>query len=209
MIRINLLPYRPAQRQRLLKRILIAWGVSAFLSILLLIGVDQFLLNTIQSLTDTKAGHQQTIELLDKQLGEIKDINDRKELALTRLEIINRLSREQSITIHVLDELTKAIPEQVWLTRMETQKNLLLLKGLATSSAVVADFMRQLGGSAYFSHVELSKIVQKEIQKGEKIQEFAMELKFSMPETVTSAANAVPTGQPVEGVAPGPSTPGR
>ncbi|MBF0400854.1 MAG: PilN domain-containing protein [Magnetococcales bacterium] len=210
MIRINLLPYRPAQRQRKLNTILTAWGVSALLSLLLLFGVDLFVLDTIQTLTNSKNNNSKTIQDLNEKLGEIKDINDRKALALTRLEIINRLSHEQSITIHVLDELTRAIPEQVWLTRMETQINQLMLNGLATSSAVVADFMRQLAASPYFSNVELSKIVQQEVQHGEKIQSFTMELKFAMPKPVTAASSPASEGAPVAGAqAPDRSTTGK
>ncbi|MEO5363550.1 MAG: PilN domain-containing protein [Magnetococcus sp. DMHC-8] len=199
MIRINLLPYRSAQRVRKLNAILIAWAATFALGLLLVFGVDLLILDELDTLTTTQRNNDQTIQELNEQLGEIKDINDRKALALTRLEIINRLSNEQTITIHMLDELTRTIPEQVWLTRLETQKNVLLLTGLATSNAVVADFMRLLTTSPYFADIELSKVIQQE-QKDQKehkdkLKSFALNLKFAMPKPSTPAATPTPDGK--------------
>lgn len=185
MIRINLLPYRPEQRLRRLNRILATWAAALACGILLVFGGDLLVQDKIQALSTTHENNRLAIAALDEKLGEIKDINDRKALAQARLDIINRLSNEQTITIHLLDELTRLIPEQVWLTKMETQKDLLTLTGMATSSSVVADFMRQLGTSPYFAHVELSKVAQQEqknlkVQK-DKIKSFSLTLKFAMP----------------------------
>ncbi|MBF0462069.1 MAG: PilN domain-containing protein [Magnetococcales bacterium] len=196
MIRINLLPYRPAQRLRTLNRILLTWAATVVLGLLLLFGADLLILDEIQTLTSQKNRNDQTIAELNEKLGEIKEINDRKALALTRLDIINRLSNEQTISIHVLDELTHTIPDQVWLTRMEIQKNLLTLTGLSSSSAVVADFMRQLSRSPYFANIELSKVAQQE-QKEQKerknaIQSFSLSLQFALPKPSTPAPAPAP-----------------
>ena len=70
---------------------------------------------------------------------------------------------------------------------------------MATSSAVVADFMRQLGGSPYFAHVELSKVAQQE-QKEQRerqtaMQSFSLNLLFAMPKPAPTAAGPVAGGQ--------------
>ncbi len=203
MIRINLLPYRLAQRHRNLNTILIAWATTFVIGLILLFGIDLLVLDTIETLTDTQKKQAQTIQELNEKLGEVKDINDRKALALTRLEIINRLSNEQTVPIHLLDELTKTIPEQVWLTKIETQKNVLTLNGLATSSAVVADFMRQLALSPFFADVELSKVAQQELKEQkekekkdkDKIKSFALSLTFAMPKKSIPAATPSPEGR--------------
>ena len=201
MIRINLLPYRPAQRLRTLNRILLTWATTVVLGLLLLFGVDLLILDEIETLTSQKNRNDRIIGELNEKLGEIKEINDRKALALTRLDIINRLSNEQTVSIHVLDELTHTIPDQVWLTKLEIQKNLLTLTGLSSSSAVVADFMRQLSRSPYFANIELSKVAQQE-QKEQKerknaIQSFSLSLQFALPKPATPAADLAAGGQKV------------
>ncbi|MEO5341509.1 MAG: PilN domain-containing protein [Magnetococcus sp. MYC-9] len=199
MIRINLLPYRAAQRLRTLHRILMVWAATVVVGALLLLGIDLLILDEIQSRTATRNSNRQTLQELDNKLGEIKDINDRKALALTRLEIINRLSIEQSTTIHMLDELSKAIPEQVWLSKLETQKNLLSLNGLATSNAVVADFMRLLALSPYFAEIELAKVAQQEPKS--TLQSFSLSLKFGIPKQSTPTAPSAAGGQPAASAA--------
>lgn len=202
MIHVNLLPYREAQRQRNLRTILVAWCVTVITGLAVIFVADSAILDEIQALKSTQARHRQTIEALDKKLGEIKDIKKRKELVLARLEIIHRLNHEKKIPVHILDELTKTIPEHVWLNRIKSKQDHLTLNGLAMSSAVVADFMQQLARSPYFSTVELSEVAQKSNQKGGKIKAFSLDLKFSRPKILpppTSKAQAEPskkTAQP-------------
>ncbi|MBF0160813.1 MAG: PilN domain-containing protein [Magnetococcales bacterium] len=197
MIRINLLPYRPAQRLRALKRILFTWLGTVVAGCVLLFGVDQLILGEIQQQTATKASNSNMIAALDEQLGEVKEINDRKALAEARLKLIHQLSQEQSITIRVLAELTTTIPDQVWLTKIETKRNQMTLTGSATSSAVVADFMRKLAKSPYLSDIELSSIELSRSPASKTIQgkahNFSLHLKFSTPKPSTATAS-IPQG---------------
>ena len=183
MICINLLPYREAQRLRKLRLLFIAWSVTLVVGICLLFVVDFAFLEEIISLKNQQDSNKKIIQDLDEKLGEIKDLNKRKALVLARLERINRLSLERTIPVHIFDELTKTIPEHAWLTSFRSQADRLHLKGLAMSSAVVADFMRQLNGSPYFSDIELSMVLQKPDQKGGTIKSFSLDLVFSQPST--------------------------
>lgn len=183
MIQINLLPYRPAQRQRKLQTLLVIWGCTAFVGLLFLIAVDSTILDEIHLLQTVQNRHKQTIEGLDAKLGEIKDINTRRTLVLARLAVIHRLSNERTLPVHIFEELIQSIPDQAWLTNITSQQERLNVRGLAMSSAIVAEFMRQLGRSAYFSNVELSQVVQQIVKKGGKIQSFALNLHFAIPKT--------------------------
>jgi type IV pilus assembly protein PilN len=197
MIRINLLPYRPARRLRRLYAILITWGGMFGLGLLLLWGIDWWWLEELQELQARKTHNEQTIAALNEQLGEIKEINERKALAMTRLEMIQRLSQEQGLTIRLLDSIARAIPEQAWLTRLESQKNQLLLSGMATSNAVVADFMRQLSASPHFRSVELLKVAKVEKkahhESKELLNSFLLELQFAPLKGAERAASTSPT----------------
>ncbi|MBF0099201.1 MAG: PilN domain-containing protein [Magnetococcales bacterium] len=197
MIRINLLPYRPARRLRRLYTTLTTWAGIFLFGLLLLWGIDWWWLEEIQALQTRKKHNEQAIAALNEQLGEVKEINERKALALTRLEMIQRLSREQELTIRLLDAVARAIPEQAWLTRLESQKNQLLLTGMATSNAVVADFMRQLSASPHFRSVELLKVAKVE-KKGqseskELLNSFLLELQFAPLKGAENASPAPPT----------------
>ncbi|MBF0185620.1 MAG: PilN domain-containing protein [Magnetococcales bacterium] len=194
MIRINLLPYRPQQRLRRLHAILWRWGGLLLGSVLLAGGVDWWLQEERLALQQQQRQQEQTIAALNEQLGEIKEINERKALAVTRLAMIRRLSREQESTIRLLDAIARSIPEQAWLTRLERRQNRLLLSGMATSKSVVADFMRQLSQLPELKAVELVKVAQQEKKEPnnnkELLNSFAMELQFAAAEPEPSLATA-------------------
>lgn len=183
MIHINLFPYRETQRMRTLRTLFTVWIVTVILGCLILLGVDSALLDTIQNLQTIQGKNTQTIGNLNEKLGEIKDIHKKKRWVQARLEIIRRLSIERTIPVLILNEITQTIPKHVWLTRVASQKDQLTLDGLAMSSAVVADFMQQLGTSPYFTNIELSKILQQDNPKGGKIKTFSLSLTFAAPKT--------------------------
>ena len=178
MIRINLLPYRDARRQRLIQIIFGAWAATALLGAGIAWKVDVGFLDQIAALEDTKLKNDGAIKKLDKKLGKVKDLKARKETLQKRLQVIRNLDRQRMLPIHLLDEMTKTIPDQVWLSRMKTKKKVIILSGLAESSALVADFMRNISASPYYSDVDLSQVT----QQGAKLKQFSLQFRFALPE---------------------------
>lgn len=180
MISINLIPYREARRQRLLQMIIIGWIFSALVGVLITFWVDIIYQEKEKNLAITQIKNDLIIKNYDKKLGEIKEIADRKALILARLDIINTLGQERTLPVHIFDELTQLIPELVWLTQVKTKEKQLTLTGLAMSNSLVADFMKRLSRSPYFSKIALTKVSQV-VERGDKIKSFTLKLGFALP----------------------------
>jgi len=82
----------------------------------------------------------------------------KKELLERKISIITQLKRNQSGPVHLLDEVSKQLPDFLWLDSMsETNFNISIV-GKATTYNAVSNFYNNLTGSRYFQNVVLGPI---------------------------------------------------
>jgi type IV pilus assembly protein PilN len=207
MIRINLVaPEKPTQKRKA------AAPTGAFQFYLLLIllgggalGVDAFLwvwkTTTINNLGEDirKATEKQ------KKLQAIKDQVDaleaKRKTYQMKVDLIERLRREQSDPVHMLDEISKALPDLVWLKVVEQSGASLKISGYSNGLTAVADFMSALQRCGWFPQVEMGANQEAKIGAGQVI-EFSLTATFKNPEAAAreaaerAAAAAAPTPAP-------------
>ena len=53
---------------------------------------------------------------LDAQIADIQDLENRKQRLVARMEIIEKLQRKRPEIVHLFDEIVKTVPEGVYLT---------------------------------------------------------------------------------------------
>lgn len=164
MARINLLPWREEKRrlrQRQFTVVLIVVGVaSAFVSGLIYLGYDGAIANQNarnQYLTDQ-------IKLMDDKIAQIKDLQDRKQRLLARMQIIEQLQESRPIEVHLFDQLVKTLPAGVYLTSVIQNNDNLTLTGVAESSARVSTYLRDIDASPWLGSPNLV-VVQKDASK--------------------------------------------
>lgn len=100
-------------------------------------------------------------EARQKQLQVIKaqvEAFERKKALLdAKVKLIEKLKSQQSGPVHMLDEISKALPEYVWLDQMDQAgAGAVSLTGQANSLTSVADFIVNLQRSGWFPKVELN-----------------------------------------------------
>lgn len=79
----------------------------------------------------------------------------KKTLLERKVELIERLKAQQKGPVHLLDEISKALPDYVWLTSLEETAGRLTFAGESNSLTAVADFISALQRSGWFSQVDL------------------------------------------------------
>jgi len=92
------------------------------------------------------------LQAIKKQVDEFQA--KKKELE-DKVNLIERLRAEQSGPVHLLDEVSKALPDFVWLTAMEQNGAAISFRGSTTGLTSVADFISNLQRSGWFPSVEL------------------------------------------------------
>lgn len=74
-----------------------------------------------------------------------KDELERKRKSFqNQVNLIEQLKAEQGGPVHMLDEISKALPDFVWLTRMDQTGPTLKISGEASNNNSVADFLANL-----------------------------------------------------------------
>lgn len=196
MPRINLLPWREAERKRKRQE----FGVGA-VGALVAAGAIAFLVNlqmgsAIAGQNKRNQYLKDEIAQLDKQITEILALEQQKERLRARIQVIEQLERSRPEIVHVFDQLVRTIPEGVHLTSLKQTDRKLELKGLAQSSTRVASYMRNIDGSEWLADPSLTILETK--GTGDSGSEFTLSAVQENPQlpadTEQLAAQAAPKG---------------
>jgi len=92
---------------------------------------------------------------LEEIATEVETLQDRSDLARHKLEVIVELKASQTGPVMLLDQVSRALTDSLWLTRLELDGSSVSIRGAALSQVAVADFVNNLERSDYFASVRL------------------------------------------------------
>jgi type IV pilus assembly protein PilN len=95
---------------------------------------------------------------LEKSITEIDGLERQKERLLARMEIIEQLQRSRPQIVHLFDEVTRQLPEGVYLNGMKQTGAAVEVKGVAQSSTRVSALMRQVDASEWLTDPSVIKV---------------------------------------------------
>jgi len=110
-----------------------------------------------------------------------------------KVDLIERLKAEQTGPVHMLDEISKALPDFVWLTAMDQTGPTVKFTGESTGLTSIADFIAALERSGWFPNVDLSSSVE-----NNNIITYVLTATFLNPEVAAKAAAAA-ANKPIPG----------
>lgn len=158
MSSINLLPWREnkakLEKQRYLT-ILVGIAISCFIVVM---AGSRWLSYQITQQEARNAFLTQHINQLDKDIGEIQYINNKRDALAKRMQLIEQLQRSRNTTATIFSELVTHTPEGIRLTYLSRVDNTLLIDGKANSNNRLSTFIRNLNDSIYFTSPELSSV---------------------------------------------------
>jgi type IV pilus assembly protein PilN len=158
MPRINLLPWRDEERKERKLKFLVALGgaaVAAFLTAF----VGYLLMDSMVSAQQARNDKlNDEIAELDKQIEKINSLEADKARFIARMEVIEKLQRSRPEIVHIFDEITKQIPDGVYLTAITQTGARLKFEGVAQSSTRVSAFMRNIDASSYLKDPDLEVV---------------------------------------------------
>jgi len=193
MIRINLLA---VERGRSKRRGLIpvAQRVTVGASLILLacvLGIGWWFWSLRQEsarVDEDIARAQVEMQQLQSVLSQVRQFEASKAALQQRVSLIEELRRGQSGPVHVIDELSKAIPEFLWLIEVTQKADEFTISGMTTSLSGVSDFVANLAASPWFKRpIELIDSQVEPSQKtSEPIVKFSIKATFNNPEAPPS-----------------------
>jgi type IV pilus assembly protein PilN len=151
MPRINLLPWREAERKRKRHEFFLSLGAAAATAGLVTLLGYWHMTAAIQHQQARNDLLTREIAALDKQIEEINGLDAQKSRLLARMEIIETLQRSRPEIVHVFDEIVRVLPEGVYLTYLKQTGTRFEVRGVAQSSTRVSSFMRNIEASEWLA----------------------------------------------------------
>jgi type IV pilus assembly protein PilN len=188
MVSINLLPHRQlkrAERQRqfnlLLVATVIAGGAIVFMG-------QTFIGTKIEAQSERNRRLEEANTKLDKEIAEIKELKGQIQDVLARKQVVENLQSNRSQAVIVLDEVSRQLPEGVYLKTIKQQGPLISLQGIADTNARVATLVRNLSASQWMETPKLIEIKATTVNNL-KYNDFMLNvnLKVQQPPEVTAA----------------------
>src|SRR5438067_9160128 len=157
MIRINLLA---AERERTKKKAVtfgtagqkMAVGCSMILILaLLFIGWRYWVISRDSNQLDAAISTaQQETTRLHSVIQQVQQFEQRKAQLQQRVVLIEQLRKGQTGPVHMLDQISRALPSMLWLTELKQAGDDVQIDGKTTVLTSLTDFVTNLEASGYF-----------------------------------------------------------
>jgi type IV pilus assembly protein PilN len=188
MIRVNLLPHRQikrAARQREFGMISMFTAIAA--SALVFLGYS-YIDSQIQAQTARNARLDTAIASLDKEIADIKDLKDQINVMLERKQVVENLQTNRSQSVVVLDEVSRQLPEGVYLRSIKQVGSAITLEGVADTNSRVATLVRNFSTSNW---MESPSLVEIRSESGTKAKQniFSLGVNLKTPKPDDAAAS--------------------
>ncbi|KTC65781.1 Tfp pilus assembly protein PilN [Legionella adelaidensis] len=158
MTDINLLPWREVRREKEKKQFNILLGVGIAVGILIVFLVNSYARSLVENQTYNNQILQQEIDELKKQILEIADLKKLRQALIARMTIVQNLQSKRILTVRLLDELVKIMPDGVFLTSVERIEDKITLLGYAESNSQISQLMRNIEDNQWIQDPELTEI---------------------------------------------------
>lgn len=173
MIKINLIFDRKAiERGRIQQQMSLA-----VILMIATIGLSGFLWhsqnNKIKGINTNISNSQAKLNSLNAIINKINDKEKKKKRLEDIIKVIRELEKIRTGPARVFDEINILIPSDTWLTSISESGGKMKIDGYSFSDPGIANFMKSLDTSKYFSNVELLEIQQTVIE-GEKVKKFTL-----------------------------------
>lgn len=158
MARINLLPWREELNKQKQRQFAFLSGGSVLIAGLIVLFTHLHINGKIENQKQRNDFLQSEIDLLNKRIGRIKELERMKDDLLARMNVIQQLQSSRPESVHLMDELVRTLPDGVYLHSFAQKGRNLALKGSAQSNARVSDYMRNIEDSEWIGGPRLDQI---------------------------------------------------
>jgi type IV pilus assembly protein PilN len=158
MPRINLLPWREADRKQKRQEFMV--GIVGAVVIALLLGLlAKFQLSAaVDHQNERNRLINDQITEVNKQNQEIVGLDSQKQRLLARMEVIEQLQRSRPGVVHLFDQLVRTIPDGVYFTGIQQTGPKVKLNGVAQSQTRVSALMRNIEASEWLADPSLERV---------------------------------------------------
>jgi type IV pilus assembly protein PilN len=145
---------------------------------------------------------QKEVDELAQVIKEVEEYKAKKAELERKIAVINDLKDNQRGPVQIMDEVSRALPELLWLSNLDVTGTAINLRGSAFNMSAVANFMDNLDDVEQFAEPMLQDATQRAQSRGARsdVYDFKLNLGYSFRKaTPAAAATAAGTAPPPAG----------
>lgn len=158
MPRINLLPWREEKRRERQQAFIALLVTTIAVAGAVVFVANLHVSNLVQHQESRNLYLRNEIQMVDRKIAEIKELQSTKQSLIARMQVIERLQKSRPQIVHLFDELVRTLPNGVHLNSVAQKGNIIEIKGVAESSARVSAYMRNIESSDWLKDPKLGRI---------------------------------------------------
>lgn len=137
---------------------------------------------TLAQRVETRDQMQKEADSLEEIIKEVEQYQKRKESLQQRIDLINQLKQNQKGPVRVMDQISRDLPDLVWLDRMDIVGGRITITGRGLNPNAIALFVLNVKNDPYFEEPQLGTMAQ--VSTTPVVYSFDMSFGFSyVPKT--------------------------
>jgi Tfp pilus assembly protein PilN len=144
---------------------------------------------------ETVAAKTSEAQRLESIIKEVEDYQKRKDSLQKRIDLINQLKQSQKGPVRVMDQISKDLPDLVWLDRLVMSGGVITIEGRGLNPNAIANFVENIKSDPFFEEPDLSSVTGIAASSTTPVYSFAMSFKFTYaPKEAGAGGAATGTG---------------
>jgi type IV pilus assembly protein PilN len=162
MARINLLPWREAERKQRQQEFGLMVLAGVLLTGLAIFGIHMQFESMIKAQNQRNSFLKKEIAKVERQIMEIENLDKTRQKLEDRIKVIQELQSSRPQIVHLFDDVVTVLPDGVYLSSLTQKGNSVTFQGQAQSNARVSSMMRNIDDSEWLNRPKLDYIESKE-----------------------------------------------
>lgn len=150
MARINLLPWRDELRIKRNNEFVAICVGALFLGLAAAGSTWFYYDHKLQDQEQANQLIQSTNQNLDVQLKALEGLQEQRNAIVERMKLIQGLQTQRPIAVHLIDEIVRVTPSNMYITKFQRIGDKFTIEGRAESPNTVAELLRNLEASSWY-----------------------------------------------------------
>ncbi|MDH5203336.1 MAG: PilN domain-containing protein [Nitrospirota bacterium] len=177
MIKVNLLPVKRKRKPKPIPAFVVTMVVATIIVGLVMAYLAFFFNSRLETKKETFKDNEKKIAELKEKIKAVENFEQVNKLFQQKTSVIEQLRKNQSFPVKLLDEISKLLPNGVWLHTMTVAGGNINIDGYAFANSDVVSYVENLKNSKVFTEIYLQESKSLTI---EKIPVYMFKLTFKM-----------------------------
>jgi Tfp pilus assembly protein PilN len=175
-----------------LNNVLVAGGM--ILGILFAVGWWFLRSRALAERQETVANKSVEAQRLEAIIKEVEEYQKRKDGLQKRIDLINNLKQSQKGPVRIMDQISKDLPDLVWLDKLSMSGGLISIEGRGLNPNAIANFVENIKSDSFFEEPDLSSMTGASVSGKTPVYTFVMTFKFTYAPKGDAGAAGAATG---------------